>query len=113
MTIPENPRSRASTPDLSTTDVGSDRDGLAARQNHVRSDLIAGQTIAARPLASGAIEGNDPLADFHPPNDLSFPFISAHRQFLIDQTASIAPNWRRLTVKRRRRRESWPRLRQL
>jgi hypothetical protein len=66
---------------LSTTDVGSDRDGLAARQNHVR-----GEIIAARPLASGAIEGNDPLADFHPPNDLSCPFISTHRQFLIDQT---------------------------
>jgi hemolysin D len=57
-----------------------------AERNHLRSDLIAAQLDVAR-LRAALSDGNDPLAEFHPPGDASPALISTQRQFLIDQTA--------------------------
>ena len=57
-----------------------------AERNHLQSDFIAAQLDIAR-LKAAHSEGDDPIANFHPPQDATPAQIAMQRQFLISQTA--------------------------
>jgi hemolysin D len=57
-----------------------------AERDHVKGDLVAAQLDVAR-LQAALSEGNDPLADFHPPQGATKDQIEMYRQFLISQTS--------------------------
>jgi hemolysin D len=57
-----------------------------AERNHIQSDLTAAQLDIAR-LTAALSEGDDPVANFHPPEGASPELIAMHRRFLISQMA--------------------------
>jgi hemolysin D len=57
-----------------------------AERNHLHSDLVGAQLDIAR-LKAALSEGDDPLANFHPPQEATPAQIAMQRQFLINQTA--------------------------
>jgi hemolysin D len=57
-----------------------------AERDRVKGDLIAAELDVAR-LHAALSEGNDPLADFHPPKGATAVQIEMYRQFLVSQTS--------------------------
>jgi hemolysin D len=57
-----------------------------AERDHIQSDLTAAQLDIAR-LRAALSEGDDPVANFHPPEGASPELVAMHRRFLISQMA--------------------------
>jgi hemolysin D len=57
-----------------------------AERNHPQSDLVGAQLDIAR-LKAALSEGDDPLANFHPPQDATAAQNAMQRQFLVNQIA--------------------------
>src|SRR4249920_1921543 len=57
-----------------------------AERNHIQSDLTAAQLDIAR-LTAALSEGDDPVANFHPPEGASPELVAMHRRFLSSQMA--------------------------
>jgi hemolysin D len=57
-----------------------------SERNHARADLIAAQLEIAR-LKAALVDDGDPVAAFHPPEEVSQAQISLQRAYLIKQTA--------------------------
>lgn len=58
----------------------------AAERERLQSDLIAAQLDVAR-LRAALADGQNPLANFHPPAGANPPLVATHRQHLVTQTA--------------------------
>jgi hemolysin D len=57
-----------------------------AERDHLGADLMTARLDAAR-LRAALAEGDDPLADFHPPEGSSPDLVATQQRFLLDQTA--------------------------
>jgi hemolysin D len=58
----------------------------AAERDHLKADLMTVRLDAAR-LRAALAEGEDPMADFHPPEDASPDLVATQQRFLMDQAA--------------------------
>lgn len=59
-----------------------------AELSHLKSDLVAAQLDVARARAA-LTEGDDPLAEFHPPESASPSLVQMHRQYLMSQASEL------------------------
>src|ERR1700680_301040 len=57
-----------------------------AERNHLQSDLVGAQLDIAR-LKAALSQGDDPLANFAPPQDATSAQVAMQRQFLVNQIA--------------------------